>query len=211
MEKTKKVTKQPAKNVTKAEVKKVQPAKKATVQPKQPVKAKAVKTENVKKVEKVKPVVKEEAVVVTAEAKIKVETETKAKITLNQELNLIIGLFSLLAIITFCFAFQGGATEVIGWELVFKGGDYSSVFKWLMIAYVVSIFIDCLLTIRIDTENEILNIVEKALYMFTAIMNFIVVAVLISLISEIGMGLIIFFILSVVSVVIKFARIFAKK
>ena len=116
-----------------------------------------------------------------------------------------------MTIITFCFAFQGGDAEILGWELVLKSGGYSGVFKGLMILYVVSIFIDCILSIKIDTENEIFNIVEKALYMFTVIINFVVVAVLLSIIGKVGIGLIIFFIISIVSAVVKFSRIFAQK
>ena len=80
-----------------------------------------------------------------------------------------------------------------------------------MILYVVSIFVDCILAINIDTENEVLNIVEKVLYMFTLIMNFIVVAVLLSIINKIGIGLLVFFVISILSAIVKFARIYAKK
>ena len=162
---------------------------------KQPVKAEVVVENNVKVQEPVKQVEK---------------TETK-KITLNQEFNLVIGLLSLITIISFCFAFQGGDAEYLGWELFLNAGDYSGVFKGLMILYVVSIFIDCILAINIDTENEVLNIVEKALYMFTLIMNFIVVAVLLSIINKVGIGLLVFFIISIVSAIVKFARIYTRK
>ena len=134
----------------------------------------------------------------------------KGKVTLNEELNLLIGLFSLVTIITFCFAFQGGKIEVLGWELFLKAGEYSGVFKGLMIVYVAAIFIDCILSIRLDTENEIINAIEKALYMFTLVVTFIVNAVLLSIISNIGIGLIIFMILSIVSVIIKLVRIYAQ-
>ena len=100
--------------------------------------------------------------------------------------------------------------ELLGWELLLKSGQYSAIFKGLMIAYVVSIFIDCILAIRIDSENEIVNIIEKALYMFTLVINFIVIAVLLSLISEIGLGLIIFMIVSIISTIVKLARIYAQ-
>jgi len=160
-----------------------------------------------KKVESVQPAI-EEKVVKPAPV---VESTPAKKTTLNQDLNLLIGLFSLITIITFCFAFQGGNSKILGWELVLKADEYSGVFKGLMILYVVSIFIDCLLAIRIDTENEVINIVEKALYMFTVIMNFVVVAVLLSLIVKVGIGLIIFFIISIVSAIVKFARIYAQK
>lgn len=192
MEKQKNAVKQPAKKV-------------ATTKKSAPVKEKVAKAEV--KVEKVKPVVEEK---VSAEVKV-AEATKKAKVTLNQELNLLIGLFSLMTIICFCFAFQGGDAEVLGWELFLKAGEYSGVFKGLMILYVVTIFVDCILTIRVDSENEIFNIVEKALYMFTVIMNFVVVAVLLSIISKVGIGLILFFIISIVSAIVKFARIFSQK
>lgn len=201
MEKTKKTTKQLAKAT-----KNVATTKKAT-----PVKEKAPKAvKTTAKAEKLQVVETNEKVAPAVE-EVKVEKQPKTKMTLNQELNLLVGLFSLMIIISFCFAFQAGDTEVLGWELFLKAGEYSGVFQGLMILYVVSIFIDCILTIRIDSENEILNIVEKALYMFTVIMNFVVVAVLLSLISKVGIGLILFFILSIVSVIVKFARIFAQK
>ena len=125
---------------------------------------------------------------------------------------IIIGLLSLITIISFCFAFQGGEAEVLGWELFLKAGDYySGVLQGVMILFVVSLFIDCILAIRIDCENEIFNIVEKVLYMFTVIMNVIVLSILLSLISKVGIGLLIFFVISIVSAVVKFARIFAQK
>ena len=184
---TKKAVKPTAKPATKAAA-----PKKAVA--KQPVKTEVVET-NVKVQEPVKQVEK---------------TETK-KITLNQEFNLVIGLLSLITIISFCFAFQGGDAEYLGWEIFLNAGDYSGVFKGLMILYAVSIFIDCILAINIDTENEVLNIVEKALYMFTLIMNFIVVAVLVSIINKIGIGLLVFFVISIVSAIVKLARIYARK
>lgn len=186
--------KKPVKQVAKA------PATTKKVAPKkQPVKAEKVQTPVVKNEVKEQAPVKEVA---------KVETK---KVTLNQELNLVIGLLSLITIISFCFAFQGGSAEYLGWEIFLNAGDYSGVFKGLMILYVISIFIDCVLAINIDTENEVVNIVEKALYMFTLIMNFVVVAVLLSIISKIGIGLLVFFVISIVSAIVKFARIYAKK
>jgi len=189
MKEEKKITKQPAKKTTKTAVKttKTAPVKKAVSVP--VVDEKVVKTAPVVEVSK---------------------TEQPKKTTLNQELNLLIGLFSLIVILTFCFAFQGGDSEVLGWELFLKAGEYSGVFKWLMILYVVSIFVDCILAIRVDTENELFNIIQKALYMFTVIINFIVIAVLLSIISKVGLGLIIFFIISIISAIVKFARIYAK-
>ena len=133
------------------------------------------------------------------------------KTTLNQDLNLLIGLFSLITIITFCFAFQAGDTKVLGWELVLNAGQYTGMFKGVMILYVVAIFIDCILSVRVDSENEIFNVVEKALYMFTIVSNAIVVAILLSIIKSIGIGLIIFFIISMISIIVKFARIYSNK
>ena len=197
MEKTKKTTKTTA-----------TPAKKT------PAKTE-VKAEKVKKVQPEMEVVEtQQAVEVANKAKNEPIAESKIQIkktTLNQELNLLIGLFSLITIITFCFTFQGGDAKILGWELVLNAGKYSGVFKGLMILYVVAIFIDCILAIRIDSENEIINIVEKALYMFTIIINAIVVAVLLSVIKSVGIGLIIFFIISIISVIVKFARIYAQK
>lgn len=205
MEKEKKTTKKPVTNAKK-QVKAApkRETKTAVVRPSSRV-SKSIKT--TVKAEKV-PAVEEVKVVETK----KTETNQPVKrVTLNQELNLLIGLFSLITIISFCFAFQNGNSEVLGWELFLRAGDYSGVFQGLMIIYVISIFIDCILTIRLDTDNEIVNLIEKALYMFTVIMNFIVVAVLLSLISKIGIGLIIFFIISILSAIVKFARIFAQK
>lgn len=183
-----------ATKTTKKEVAKKAPTTKAP--------AKAKKVEEVKPVEVKQPVVSE-----------KVEQPVKAEkkpMTLNQDLNLLVGLFALMTIISFCFAFQGGDAEVLGWELFLKAGDYSGVFKGLMIIYVASIFIDCILAVRVESENEIFNTIEKALYMFTLVINFIVVAVLLSLISKIGIGLIIFLILSIVGAIVKLGRIYAQ-
>lgn len=189
----KKVAKKPAKT-TKVE-KEVKPVKTASA--KKAVAKPAVKpVEKVEKVEAVQP--------------IKAEAKVKKPVMLNQELNLLIGLFAVLAIISLCFAFQGGESEILGWELFLKGGEYSGVFKGLMILYVASIFIDCVLAVRIETESEVLNIVEKALYMFTLVINIVVLAVLYSLISSIGIGLIIFLIVSIISAIVKLARIYAQ-
>lgn len=211
MEKEKKTTKKVAtKTVAKKPVaKKAEPAKTVT--------KKAVKASKPAKAEKVATVAEQVKAEPVAEVKTeKVATpavvkEQPKKMTFNQELNLLIGLFSLITIIAFCFAFQGGDVEILGWELFLRAGDYySSVFQGVMILYVVSIFIDCILAIRIDCDKEIFNIIEKVLYMFTVIMNFVVLAILLSLISQVGIGLLIFFVISVVSAVVKFARIFAK-
>lgn len=177
-------------------------------------KKKVIKPNSESKVEKIKKEKVAKNTQPVAEIKVEKAPEIKAeskKTTLNQELNLLIGLFSLITIITFCFAFQGGDVKTLGWEIVLKAGQYSSMFKWLMIVYVVAIFIDCILAIRIDTESEIFNIVEKALYMFTAISNAIVIAVLLTIIANVGLGLIIFFIISIISTIVKFARIYSKK
>lgn len=184
----KKVAKKPAKTTkVEKEVKPVKtaPAKKAVAKP-------AVKpVEKVEKVETVQPV----------------KAEVKRPVMLNQELNLLIGLFALLAIGSFCFTFQGGSESMIGWELLLKG---SGVFKGLMILYMVSIFVDCILAVRIDTENEVVNLIEKALYMFTLVINVVVVAILYSLISAVGIGLVIFLIVSIISAIVKLARIYAQ-
>jgi hypothetical protein len=153
-----------------------------------------------------KPVVKAKLDVPVQPAK-----TVQKKTTLNQDLNLLIGLFSLITIITFCFAFQAGDTKVLGWELVLNADQYTGMFKGVMILYVVAIFIDCILSVRVDSENEIFNIVEKALYMFTIVSNAIVVAILLSIIKSIGIGLIIFFIISMISIIVKFARIYSNK
>ncbi len=192
----KKVAKKPTKTVkTDKEVKQVKaiPAKKAVVKP---VAKTVEKVEKIEKSDVVQPVQQ--------------EAKVKKTVMLNQELNLLIGLFALLAIVSLCFAFQGGDAEILGWELFLKGGEYSGVFKGLMILYVVSIFVDCILAVRVDTDNEILNVVEKALYMFTLVINLVVLAVLYSLISAVGIGLIIFLIISIVSTIVKLARIYTQ-
>lgn len=189
MEKEKKTTKKVVKTAPKA-VKKV-----ASVKSKL----------EVQKVEPVKEAKAENAPAAPVETK-------KKTITLNQELNLLIGLLSLVTIICFCFQFQGGDVEILGWELVIFGGKiFSGVFQGIMVLYVATLIIDCVLAINVDTENEILNLIEKALYMFTIIMNFIVVAVLLTLIKNVEIGLIIFFILSIINVIVKFARIYSQK
>ena len=184
----------------------VKPAQKATTKPV----AKASAQKKVVAKQPVKAEVVENDVKVQEPAK-KVVNAGAKKVTLNQELNLVIGLLSLITIISFCFAFQGGDAEYLGWELFLNAGDYSGVFKGLMILYVISIFVDCILAINIETENEVFNIVEKALYMLTLIMNFVVVAVLLSIINNIGIGLLVFFVISIVSAIVKFARIYAKR
>ncbi|MBQ3503020.1 MAG: hypothetical protein IJA72_05120 [Clostridia bacterium] len=160
----------------------------------------------------------EPVVVEVANAKVEVQKaevvkpeHAKAKVTLNQELNLVIGLLSIFTIICFCFAFQGGNAEVLGWELILKGETYSGVFKTIMVMYLISLVVDCLLTVRIDTENEIFNIVEKVLYICTAVLNVIVLAILLTLISSFGIGLIIFMIVSFLSILTKLVRVYAKK
>lgn len=201
MEKVKKTTKTASKVDVKS-TKKVEPAKKVVSKSKATeakVKKPAVKVEKVQEVKAVPAPVQ--------------NVETKKKpVTLNQELNLLIGLLSLVTIICFCFQFQGGDVEVLGWELVVFGSKiFSGVFQGIMVLFVGGLIIDCILAINVDTENEVLNLIEKVLYMFTIIMNFITIAVLLTLIEKVGIGLIIFFILSVVSVIVKFARIYSQK
>lgn len=204
----KKVTKKSVK--TTAKTTKATEPKKTTAKKSTPAKAKKVEVVEEVKVEAVatEPA-KVDATVVVDQPKAE-KTEVKKTVTLNQELNLMVGLFGVLAIIAFCFAFQGGDAEILGWELLLSS-TYSGVFKGIMVLYVVSIFIDCILAVRIDTENEILNIVEKVLYAFTLIMNFVTVAILVSLIEKIGIGLIMLLIISIVSVIVKLARIYSKK
>ncbi|MBQ7798415.1 MAG: hypothetical protein IJ371_04760 [Clostridia bacterium] len=201
MEKTKKTTKQPAKKA----VKKVEPAK-AT-----PAKVKATKeTKAPAKVEKVQVVeTKEVAPVKSAKEAVVSEPVKKSKVTFNQDLNILIGLFSLLTIIAYSFAFQGGSVEISGWELFLDAGSISGVFKGVMVLYVVSLIIDSVLIIRVDCEKEIFNIVEKILYMITLVINFVLIAVLLTVVSKIGIGLIIFLIISIINAIVKLARIFA--
>ncbi len=186
---------------TTAKVKAVKPASKT-----------ASKSNKVAKV-KAEPVMVEveTAKVEVQRAEVVKNQEPKAKVTLNQELNLVIGLLSIFTIICFCFAFIGGTKEVSGWRLVLESGQYSGVFTALMVLYVISLVVDCALTVRIDTENEIFNAVEKVLYICTLVSNVIVLAVLTTLISDFGIGLVIFMILSAVSIVTKLARVYAKK
>lgn len=158
-----------------------------------------------------KQVVLEEAEVKPAVVEEKAHINEKKEVCLNQELNIIIGLFSLLTIISFCFAFQGGETEILGWELFVTAKNYSGVFMGVMVLYVISIFIDCAMAVIVESENEIFNTIEKVLYAITLIMNVVIIAILISLIKNIGIGLIIFLIISIVSAIMKLVRIYAKK
>lgn len=190
MEKEKKV----AAKTTKKEVAKKAPATKAPAK--------------VKKIEEVKPVeVKQPVVAEKAPQPVKAE---KKPFTLNQDLNLLIGLFAIMTIVAFCLAFKGGEAELTGWELFVTADAVSGMFKGLMIVYVISLFVDCLLAIRVESENEVFNIIEKALYMFTLVANIIIVTVLLNLIKKFGLGLIIFLILSIVSALVKLARIYAQ-
>ena len=189
--------------------------KKVVKKVEQPQKVEPKKAKNVAKASK-PAVVKEQPVKVapaTVEQKPVEQTETKKhKLTLNQDLNLLIGLLSFVTIVSFCFEFVGGTGEILGWELFIFGGKlYSGTFQGLMVVYGLAILTDCILSICVDSENEIFNIVEKVLYMFTFVVNAIVIAVLLSLITNVGIGLIVFFILSIVSAIVKLARIFAQK
>ena len=176
----------------------------------------AKKSTTVKKIiAKSKPE-KVEKVQVAEPAKVEqpVEQTTRAKkgVTLNQEFNLVVGFLSLLTIIAFCFEFSAGSISISGWEFFAYGSKLvSGTFQGLMIVYAIALVIDCILAVCVDSENPIFDIAEKVLYMFTTIVNFIVIATLLCLISKIGVGLIIFFILSIVSVIIKFARIYCGK
>jgi hypothetical protein len=160
------------------------------------------------KVEKVQVV----AEPVNVEQPVKEMVAHKKGITLNQEFNLVIGFLSLLTIIALCFEFSSGDFSVSGWELFVYGGKLiSGAFQGLMIVYALAIIIDCVMAICVNSENPVFDIIEKVLYMFTIVINFITIATLLSLISKVGLGLIIVFILSIVSVIIKFARIYASK
>ena len=138
--------------------------------------------------------------------------EKKSLITLHQDLNLLIGLFALLTLVVFGFAFEATKSgSLSGWELLFKSGEYSGVFKGFMITYFITLVLDCILAIRVDSENQIFDIIEKVIYAITLVINFTMMVVFINLIKNIGIGLILFFILSVVSILIKFVRIYAKQ
>ncbi len=162
-----------------------------------------------------KPVArKEEKVEVKAVTTHEVEHKEvkKGGITLNQDLNLLIGLFALLTLVAFGFAFEATKdSSLTGWELLLKSGAYSGVFKGFMIAYFITILVDCILTIHVDSENEIFNIIEKVLYTITLVMNFTMIVIFINLIKNIGIGLILFFILSIISILVKFVRVYAKR
>lgn len=137
---------------------------------------------------------------------------TKKGATLNQDLNLLIGLFGILTLIVFGFAFEATkSSSLSGWELLLKSGSYSGVFKGFMITYFITLIVDCVLAVRIDSENEIFNIVEKILYVITLVINFAMIVMFINLIENIGIGLILFFILSILSILIKFVRIYSQK
>ena len=155
---------------------------------------------------------KVEKVQVVAEPVKAEQPVAKKTVTLNQEFNLVVGFLSLLTIVAFCFEFSAGNVSITGWELFLYGAKWvSGAFQGLMIVYVITLLMDCIMAIYVNSENPIFDIVEKVLYMFTLVINFIVVASLLCLISKIGLGLIIFFILSILSVIIKLARIYAAK
>ena len=176
-------------------------AKKSTTSRKTTVKSKPAKVEKVQVV--AEPVKVEQPAT---------QPVAKKSVTLNQEFNLVVGFLSLLTIVAFCFEFSSGSLSVTGWDLFMYGNQLvSGAFQGLMIVYVLALVVDCIMAICVDSENPMFDIIEKVLYMFTIVINFIVVAVLLCLISKIGLGLIIFFILSILSVIIKFARIYGAK
>ena len=160
--------------------------------------------------------VKVEKVQVVAEP-VKVEepvkqSAAKKSITLNQEFNLVVGLLSILTIIAFCFEFSAGSVSISGWEMFVYGDKLiSAAFQALIAIYVITLVVDCVMAICIESENPIFDIVEKVLYMVTLIINFILVVVLFCLISNVGLGLIIFLILSILRAIIKLARIYTSK
>lgn len=179
-------------------------AKKTTGAKKSTTSKAKVKPAKVEKVAVVEPVKVDQSA--------KENVAPKKSVTLNQEFNLVIGFLSLLTIIAFCFEFSTGTLSVSGWELFVYGNKLiSGAFQGVIVVYALALVIDCILAVCVDSENPILDIVEKALYMFTIVINFITVATLLSVISKVGVGLIIFFILSIVSVIIKFARIYGNK
>ncbi|MFQ6724033.1 MAG: hypothetical protein ACLRFE_01685, partial [Clostridia bacterium] len=174
MKEEKKVVKKSTKASPKADAK-VESKMETKPVAKKTAKAKSEKPSRVVKAEKIQPVSEKVEVKPSNVVEKKVEKEPVKKITLHQDLNLVIGLCALISIITFCFAFQGGSEQILGWELVLKSANYSGVFQGIMILFVISLFIDCILAIHVDTENNIFNIVEKVLYVFTIVVNFIVV------------------------------------
>lgn len=198
--KTVKATAQPKAKTVKEDKPK---AKKPTAKKNVPAKAEPAVVVEQQEVEQ-KPVVEQKV----AEQKPVVE---KKKITLNQEFNVLIGFLAIALLCVLCVTFQTGSEKLSGWELILNSGLYSGVFKGLMVFYVITLFIDCALAVRIDSENKILNTVEEVLYAITLTANIIVGAVLFTLIKKIGLGLIIFGILSLVSVVVKLARIYTKQ
>lgn len=176
------------------------PAKKVEVAHEEKVKAEAVVTPEVNEV-------------VTPEVKSSPVQEVKAEkkgFTLNQEFNILIGFFSIAILVVLCTKFQSGSASMSGWEILLNSNAYSGVFKGLMIVYIISLFIDCGLAVRVESENKIFNTVEKILYAVTLTSNLIAGAILFTLIKKIGLGLIIFGILSIVSMLIKLARIYCK-
>lgn len=134
----------------------------------------------------------------------------KKKFTLNQEFNVLIGFLAIALIAVLCVNFQTGSDKLSGWELILKSNLYSGVFRGLLVFYVITLFIDCALAVKMDSENELFNTIEKVLYAVTLTANVIVGAILFRLIKKIGLGLIMFGILSLVSVIIKLARIYSK-
>lgn len=134
----------------------------------------------------------------------------KKKFTLNQEFNLLVGFLAIAIMVVLCVTFHDGGEKLSGWELILRSGLYSGVFKGLMVFYVITLFVDCALAVKIDSENKILNIIEEVLYAVTLTANLVVGVILFTLIKNIGFGLIMFGILSLVSIVIKLARIYSK-
>lgn len=175
----------------------------------------AKKTTTTKKPAAKKAPVKVEKVQAIAEpAKVEQQAQqpaAKKTVTLNQEFNLVIGFLSLLTIVAFCFEFGAGSNPVAGWELFIYGSKVSGAFQGLMVVYALALVIDCVLAVCVDSENPVFDTVEKVLYMFTVAINFIVITSLLCLISKMGIGLIIVFILSIISVIIKLARIYCAK
>ena len=184
--------------------KKTTSTKKSTIASKPVAKSRAAKVEKVQ--------VATEPVKVEQPVQAAQKPAAKKAITLNQEFNLVVGLLSILTIIAFCFEFSAGSVSVSGWELFVYGQKLiSGAFQALIAIYVVTLVLDCVLAICVESENPIFDIVEKVIYMVTLIINFILVIVLVNIISNIGIGLIIFLILSILRAIIKLARIYTSK
>lgn len=165
-----------------------------------PAKKSVVKTTAPKKDVKAEPIV---------EVKPEVKSDAAVKkSTLNQDLNVVVGFLSLLTILAFCFTFEGAGSSLTGWEIILQSKTYSGVFQGIMVLYVITLLVDCIMSVRVDTENDMFNTIQKAIYTLTLVVNLVVIAILITLISNISIGFIMFLIISIVCAIIKLVRIF---